>query len=156
MGDIQPGELPHELPGDVIEILRQGSENSEGTRIQGWAVKAATQEIARRYHVSQIEALRAVHYYMGGVPPDSRLHELPPDAVYVANRPTRHRQYLIVVRRAPAGSRMTDGYRLVETDTVTGARHNTFPPDWEGAVEQAQALYGIGADEWKLDAREPS
>ena len=131
----------------MIDILRKGT---RGSRVDGSAVKAASQEIARRYEVTQIEALRAIHYYLGGVAADSRLHEMPPDALYVADRPALQRQYRIAVYRAPAGSRMTDDYRLVEIDTATGARRNILPLDWAGAIEQARALYGISPDEWSL------
>ena len=133
------GELPAELPPDILNLLELRT---------GPGIEVATKEIARRYGVSQIEALRSVNNALGGVAANARLHEVPPDVVFSVEREATHRRYRIELYRAPLESTMTDEYRLVETDTVDGKRLNTVHVGWNEAASQAQRQFGIDPGEW--------
>ncbi|MGD0042418.1 MAG: hypothetical protein ABSE84_18765 [Isosphaeraceae bacterium] len=142
------GELPAELPADILHLLDRPS----GQGVDGAAMKAASQEIARRYGVTQIEGLRAVHYVLGGVAPNARLYGLPPDTVASVDRPAAQRRFRIELRRAPAGSSFRDEYKLVEVDMASGKEENTVHWSWEEATAQAQSQFGVDPDEWRESA----
>lgn len=137
-------KLPTKLPMDILRLL----ERRGGPGVDAAAVREAAQEIARRYGVTQVEGLRAVHNVLGGVAANARLHELPPEAAWSVERAAAHRQYLIELYPAPAGSTFRDEYRLREIDTLSGKRENTLHWSWEEATAQAQWQFGIDPHEW--------